>query len=102
MLNQLGINNMAKLKQKTEGMSAEEAKTFRASLYRPTKTALTVAQKREQFRIFWAKSRKKYKTKIENIEQILWLHMLASDHDEPSKFSEGLRHFGLKQIGKGV
>ena len=80
-------------------MTTEEAKAYRASLYKPQKVQLTGQQKREQFRIFWAKSRKQYGSKTTGIEKILWMHMLATGHDEPEKFEKGLQHFGLKKIG---
>lgn len=81
--------------QEKEEMTLEEAKAYRASLYRPTKTNLSDSEKREKFRIFWAQSRKKY-GKSKELEQILWLHLVAIGCDDPEKFEEGTRNFGLK------
>lgn len=78
-------------------MTAEEAKAFRASLHKPTVPVLTEKQKREQFRVFWAKCKRKYGQK-KNIEEIIWLHLKSSKMDEPEKFEAGLIHFGLKKI----
>ena len=89
---------MAKKELKQE-MTLEEAKAYRASLYKPQKKELTAQDKKEQFRLFWAKSKKKYSSKTKEIEKILWLHLLSTGHDEPEKFEKGLQHFGLKKIG---
>jgi hypothetical protein len=78
-------------------MTAEEAKAFRASLYRPEVVKLTEKQKREQFRLFWAKSKRKY-GKTKNLEEIIWLHLKSSKMDEPEQFEVGIAHFGLKKI----
>lgn len=78
-------------------MSAEEAKAFRASLHRPAVQVLTEKEKREQFRVFWAKSKRQY-GKAKNLEEILWLHLKSSKMDEPEKFEDGIKHFGLKKI----
>lgn len=89
---------MAKKELRTE-MTLEEARAYRASLYKPQKKQLTPREKREKFRLFWAKSRKKYPSKTNELEKILWLHLLATGHDDPEKFEKGLQHFGLKKIG---
>jgi hypothetical protein len=87
---------MAKREVK-EQMSAEEAKAFRASLYKEQKKALTEKEKRMQFKLFWAKEKKKYKHG-KSLEEILWLHLKNTDQDEPADFERGLQHFGLKKI----
>lgn len=81
-----------------EQMTADEkAKAFRASLYKPEVHALTEKEKREQFRLFWAKCKRKY-GKTKNIEEIIWLHLKSSNMAEPEQFEAGLIHFGLKKI----
>lgn len=83
-----------------QDMTLEESKAYRASLYRPTSIVLNDAQKRENFRLFWAQQKRKYsKFKgIGNIEDVLWLHLKASKLDEPKDFAKGLQNFGLKQV----
>lgn len=88
---------MAK-KEKHEEMSLEEAKEWRASLHKPKERKLTDQEKKEKFRLFWAKSKKKYASKTQNIEKILWLHLVSTNHDEPEKFEKGLENFGLKRV----
>ena len=80
-----------------EEMTADEARAFRASLHKPEVLVLTEREKREQFRIFWAQSKRKY-GKAKDLEEILWLHLKSSKMDEPEKFEDGLKHFGLKKI----
>jgi hypothetical protein len=89
---------MAK-KEASHHMTVEEAKAFRASLYVAPKAVPTEQQKREQFRLFWAKAKKKYRTRTKGLEKILWLHLQATKNDEPENFEKGLQHFGLKKIG---
>ncbi len=86
------------MSEKAEEMSLEEAKAFRASLYKgDAEPELSAASKREQFRLFWAREKAKYgKTKI--LEEILWVHLKSAKLDDPSKFEEGLKHFGLKKV----
>ncbi len=79
-------------------MSPEESKAYRASLYKPSKKALSENEKREAFKIFWAQEKKKYK-KSKELEEILWLHLQTIKMDEPEKFAEGLKNFGLKKLG---
>jgi len=89
---------MAK-KEIKEDMSLEEARAYRASLYKPKELELTPEEKREQFRVFWARSKKQYSSKTQDLEKILWLHLLSTGNDDPEKFEKGLQHFGLKKIG---
>jgi hypothetical protein len=89
---------MAKGKQAMkEEMTLDEAKAYRASLYIPTTKALTEKQKRNEFKLFWAKEKKKYKNG-RSLEEILWLHLKNTKQDEPASFEKGLQHFGLKKI----
>lgn len=77
-------------------MTLEEAKAFRASMYKEPKKEMTEKEKRMQFKLFWAKEKTKYK-KSRSLEEILWLHLKATKQDEPEHFEDGLRHFGLKK-----
>jgi hypothetical protein len=78
-------------------MTLEEAKAFRASLYKPEPRKLSDQEKRESFRLFWAQNRKKY-GKSKDLESIIWLHLKAVKMDEPEKFEAGIVHFGLKKL----
>ncbi|CAK0741438.1 DUF2934 domain-containing protein [Azospirillaceae bacterium] len=90
---------MAKKEHIQNEMTLEEAKAYRASLYKPSTRALTEQEKRESFRLFWAKARRKYKQYNHSLEQILWIHLKASGYDTPEKFDQGIEHFGLKKVG---
>lgn len=87
---------MAKRELK-EDLTLEEARAWRASLYKEPKKELSETDKREQFRLFWARNKKKYPSKTTGLENILWLHLKATDNDKPEKFETGLKHFGLKK-----
>ena len=78
-------------------MSLEEAKAYRASLYKPQPKILTEDQKREAFRIFWASHKSKY-GRSKSLEKALWLHLKTVKMDSPEKFAEGLDNFGLKKV----
>lgn len=78
-------------------MTLEEARAIRIARYVPQEKKLTNQQKREQFRLFWAKEKRKY-GKAKDLEEIVWLHLQSSKMDEPSQFEAGLAHFGLKKI----
>jgi hypothetical protein len=78
-------------------MSLEEAKSFRASLYKPSPKVFTDAQKREAFRIFWAGHKKKY-NKSKAMEKALWLHLKSIGMDKPEDFEKGIFHFGFKKV----
>jgi hypothetical protein len=84
-------------KEKSEDMSLEEAKAYRASLYKPVIKVLSDEEKREEFRLYWAQEKSKY-GKSKDLEEILWLHLKASKMNDPSKFEDGLNHFGLRKI----
>lgn len=84
-------------KDKSKEMSLEEAKAYRASLYKPKKAVLSDHEKREQFRLFWAREKRKY-DKSKDLEPIVWVHLKACKLDDPEKFEEGLKHFGLKKV----
>ena len=93
-------NKMIKMdaEQPAQEMTLEEAKAYRAAQYVPQEKKLSEQQKREQFRLFWARSKRHY-GKAKDLEEILWLHLKSSKMDEPSQFESGLAHFGLKKIG---
>lgn len=78
-------------------MSLEEAKAFRASLYKPQPKPLNEVQKREAFRIFWTSNKAKY-GRGRSLEKALWLHLKTIGMNSPEKFAEGLDNFGLKRI----
>lgn len=78
-------------------MTLEEAKAFRASMYKPEPQKLSDQEKREAFRLFWAQNRKMY-GKSKDLESIIWLHLKAVKMDEPEKFEAGVKHFGLTKI----
>lgn len=80
------------------GMSLAEARAYRASLYKPAKKELSDEEKRDSFKMFWARSKRSYGNP-KNLEQVLWLHLKATGNDEPEKFESGISHFGLKRIG---
>lgn len=79
-------------------MTLEEARAYRASLYKPEEIKLTDAQKRDEFRKFWAEQKYQY-GKSKDLEPILWAHFKATQHDDPAKFEDGIAHFGLKKLG---
>jgi hypothetical protein len=82
---------------KSDEMSPEQARIWRASLYKPTPKVLKEDQKREAFRIFWAANKAKYQ-KARSIEKALWLHLKAINMDSPENFANGLANFGLKKV----
>jgi hypothetical protein len=84
-------------KEKAPEMSLEEAKAYRASKHVEQAPKLDSAEKREQFRLFWATNKYKY-GKAKDLEGILWLHLKAVKLDDPKDFEAGLAHFGLKKI----
>ena len=86
-----------KKREESQDMSLEEAKAYRASLYREPVKTVTQEEKRELFRLFWAQEKKSYGKK-KDLESILWMHLMESGFAEPEKFKDGLSHFGLKKI----
>lgn len=86
-----------KASQMEKTMTTSEANAFRASLYKPAPKKLSDSEKRESFRLFWTKNRKRY-GRSKNLEGIIWLHLKSTKMDEPEKFEAGLSHFGLKKI----
>lgn len=88
---------MAKNWKQDEEMSLEEAKAYRASLYKGDKEVLSEQEKREQFRLFWARERSNY-SKPKELEQILWVHIKSIKLDSPEQFEAGVEHFGLKKV----
>lgn len=89
--------NKEKGQSENKEMSLEEAKAYRASLYKPELKVLSEQEKREAFRLFWAQEKSKYGKKKE-LEEIIWLHLKSSKLDKPEDFEKGLSHFGLKKI----
>ena len=84
--------------QPTEkAMTLEEAKAYRAGLYKPQIKVLSDAEKREAFRVFWTSQKAKY-GQSKKIEKAIWLHLKSINMDSPDKFSEGLANFGLKKV----
>ena len=80
-------------------MTLEEARAFRASLHKPVAAELTAEDKQEEFRKLWAQEKSKYpKSKVSDLEHILWLHLKASRMDKPEQFEAGISHFGLKKV----
>lgn len=77
-------------------MSLEEAKAFRASLHKPVKKVLSDEQKREAFRVWWAK-RKKDLSKSGKVEYAVWLHLKTIGMDDPENFEAGIYNFGYKK-----
>ena len=78
-------------------MTLEEARAYRASLYKPESVELSDDQKREEFRKCWAQQKYNY-GKSKDLEPILWAHLKATQQDIPTKFEDGILHFGLKKL----
>lgn len=78
-------------------MTLEEAKAFRASLYKPQPKVLSDAQKREAFRVWWAGNKKKY-GQSKFLEYALWLHLKSIKMDDPENFEAGIFNFGFKKV----
>ncbi len=89
---------MAKEKrERMEDMTLEEAKAFRAANYKPQAKVLTEQERRDLFKMFWAREKAKY-GRDRALEEIIWLHLKSTKQDSPEKFESGLAHFGLKKI----
>ena len=93
----MGKNWKAEEVKEAVEMTAEEARAYRASLARPVVKPLSEQEKRDAFRLYWAQEKYKY-GKSKDLEGVLWLHLKSSKMDDPSKFAEGMKHFGLKKI----
>jgi hypothetical protein len=91
------VKKEKKEKKEKQEMTLQEAKAYRASLYKETPRQLDEHEKRELFRLFWAENKYKY-GKAKDLEAVLWLHLKASKLDDPENFDKGLAHFGLKKI----
>ncbi len=79
-------------------MSLEEAKAYRASLYKEAQAKpLSQKQKREAFKAFWVQNKKSYGL-TNKLEEILWLHLVSTKNDSPENFSKGLENFGIKKV----
>ncbi len=81
-------------------MTLEEAKAYRASLYKPQPKILTEDQRREAFRVWWTGFKKKYGfgPRSKTMEKALWLHLKSIGMDNPEDFEKGLSNFGLKKV----
>jgi hypothetical protein len=88
---------MAKEKTSPKEMTLEQAKAYRASLYKPSVKVLSEKEKRESFKLFWATEKSKY-GKGKALEEVLWIYLKTIKQDDPGKFEKGLAHFGLKKI----
>ena len=79
-------------------MTLEEARAFRASLAKPAAhKPLSQKQKRDAFKVYWTQNKKKYGM-TGKLEQVLWLHLVATQNDEPANFEAGLKNFGIKKV----
>lgn len=85
------------LKEENKEMSTEEAKKWRASLAKSPSSILTEEQRREAWRLYWAQEKSKW-ANSKDLEHIVWLHLRAVSMAVPSRFEEGIKHFGLKKI----
>jgi len=84
-------------KEDPQNMSMQEARAARLAMAKPkAPKELSESQKREAFRLHWAKEKASY-GKTRDLEEILWLHLKATKMDSPEKFDDGLKHFGLKK-----
>ena len=78
-------------------MSLEESKAWRASLAKANVKPLSAKQKRDAFKIYWTQNKKKYGM-TSKLEHVLWLHLVATQNDEPANFEAGLKNFGIKKV----
>lgn len=78
-------------------MTLEEAKAYRASLYKFTPRAMSEDEKRELFRIYWASQKATY-GKGKALEKSIWLHLKTIGMNSPEQFEQGLSNFGLKKV----
>lgn len=78
-------------------MTLEEARAWRASLAKEVVKPLTTKQKREAFKVYWAQNKRKYGMTNE-LENVLWLHLVSTKNDTPEKFEAGLKNFGIKKV----
>lgn len=90
---------MAKKESKPQNleMTLEEARAFRASLHKIVVKPLGQKEKRDAFKIFWAQNKRKYGM-TNKLEEVLWLHLVATNNDSPEKFEDGLKNFGIKKV----
>ena len=88
---------MLKKQELAPEMTLEEAQALRASRHVALEKPLTEKQKREAFKIYWAQNKRKYGM-TNKLENVLWLHLVATKNDEPALFENGLKNFGIKKI----
>lgn len=84
-------------REKKSEMSLQDARAYRASLYKEKAKELAEHEKREMFRLHWAENKYKY-GKAKDLEEILWVHLKAAKLNDPENFEKGIAHFGLKKI----
>lgn len=80
-----------------EEMTLEEARALRAARHIAVTKPLSQKQKREAFKIYWAQNKRKYGM-TNKLENVLWLHLVATKNDEPALFEAGLKNFGIKKV----
>lgn len=75
----------------------EAARQMRLAMAKPK--AEKAEDNRQKFSEFWAREKRVY-GKEKDLEQVLWLHLKAINHDKPSLFQKGIANFGLKKVGE--
>jgi hypothetical protein len=76
----------------------DAARQMRLAMAKP-KSPKNDEDNREKFADFWARQKRVY-GKEKDLEEVLWLHLKAINHDEPSLFEKGIENFGLKKVGE--
>jgi ribosome biogenesis protein Nip4 len=51
---------------------------------------------RESFREYWAVNKKSFNQSKE-VEEVVWAHLKAIEHDQPELFEIGVGHFGFNK-----
>jgi hypothetical protein len=59
---------------------------------------LPEVKRRQSFQEYWTSARRSFGRPERELEDILWAHLKAIKCDVPSKFEEGVAHFGLRKI----
>ena len=85
------------VQEQAQEMTLEEAKAFRAALAQPSQKVLNPRQKRDAFKVYWTQNKNKYGM-TGKLEHVLWLHLVATQNDEPANFEAGLKNFGIKKV----
>jgi hypothetical protein len=80
-------------------MKLEEARQARLrNGAKKSPQATSEAVRRVEFQEFWAQARRKYGKMDKGLEEVIWAHLKAIGHTEPTKFEAGISHFGLKKL----